>query len=333
MGWKKTLRSMGASARRSERNAQRRRRALEIQSKQLEKMQELERATYEVEVYENRIELLLSVHKECSDTWDWIAIKFAAPPASPERMHKHEELAQSALDEFKPGPLDKLLRRVDSKRDKLVQALDDAKKADEEEYQEAQRIYEQECENWEAASTLASRVLSGDLGAYLDAINQTDPFSDIVELGSTLEFQAHSTSLIVATLHVQGEKIVPSEIKSLLKSGKLSVKQMPKTRFYEIYQDHVCGSALRIARELFALLPIKMAIVNVVDELLDTHTGHMELKPILSVAIPRETLAKLNFETIDPSDSMRNFVHRMTFGKTKGFQAVEAINFSDLGLE
>jgi hypothetical protein len=330
MGWKGTLRSIEAAGRRAEREAQRRRRELERQRKQLERMQELERAAYEVEVYENHIDLLLSVHKECSNPWNWKAIKSAAPPREPERTHSHEESAQAALDGFKPSLLDKMLKRVDSKRDELAKAVEEAKKIDEREYQESLRAYEQEHRDWEAACELASQVLSGNPEAYLDAIRQTNPFSDIAELGSSVEFQVYGEFLVEAILHVQGEDVIPSEVKSLLKSGKLSVKQMPKSKFYELYQDYVCGCVLRIARELFALLPIKMVTVNAVGELLNTETGYKEMKPILSVAIPQETLRNLNLEMIDPSDSMGNFVYRMAFKKTKGFQAVEAIKPSEL---
>ncbi|MBU0493410.1 MAG: hypothetical protein KKA73_12445 [Chloroflexi bacterium] len=319
MGWKGTLRSMEAASRRSERDAQRRRRELERQRKQLERMQGLERAAYEVEVYENHIDLLLSVHKECSDPWNWEAIKSAVPPAEPGKTHTHEELAQAALDGFKPSLADKMLKRVDSKRDELAKAVEEARETDEREYQESLKTHEQEYTDWEATCELASQVLLGDQEAYLDAIRQTDPFSDIAELGSSVKFQVHDRSLVEAVLYVRGEDVVPSEVKSLLKSSKLSVKQMPKSKFYALYQDYICGCVLRIARELFALLPVKMVIVNAVSELLNTQSGYMETKPILSVAIPRETLQNLNFEMIDPSDSMSNFVHRMAFGKTRGF--------------
>lgn len=332
MGWKRTLRSIEATGRRAERDAQRRRRELERQRKQLERMQELERAAYEVDVYENYIDLLLSVHKECSNPWNWEAIKSAAPPAEPERTHSHEELAQAALDGFKPSLLDKMLKRGDSKRDELAKAVEEARQTDEREYQESLKAYEQEHMDWEAACELASQVLSGNQESYLDAIRQTNPFSDIAELGSSVKFQVHDRSLVEAVLHMQGEDVIPSEVKSLLKSGKLSVKQMPKSKFYALYQDYVCGCVLRIARELFALLPVKMVIINAVSELLNTQTGYMEVKPVLSVAIPQETLKNLNLEMIDPSDSMGNFVHRMTFRKTKGFQAVEAIEPSELQL-
>lgn len=101
---------------------------------------------------------------------------------------------------------------------------------------------------------------------------------------------------------------------------------MPKGRFYELYQDYVCSCILRVARELFALLPIEMVIIHAIGNLLNSKTGHLEDKPIISVATPRKTLETFNFEMLDPSDSMENFVHKMTFKKTKGFEAVEKLN-------
>jgi hypothetical protein len=329
LGWKGTLRSIRAELRRAERDAQRRQRELEKQHKQLEKMQELERAAYEVQVYENYIDLLLSVHKECSDTWDWEKIQSSEPPTKPTKSHTHEEVAKAKLDKFKPGVFGKILGRAESNRDKLVRNVRGARETDEKEYQEALQVYEQEYADWGAAREVGSRILAGIAAAYMDAIRQTDPFSDISELGSSIEFQAESSALVEVTLHVNSEQVIPSEVKSLLKSGKLSVKQMPKGRFYELYQDYVCSCVLRVARELFALLPIEMVIVNAMGSILNTQTGYMEEQPILSVAIPRKTLEGLNFEMIDPSDSMNNFVHRMTFRKTKGFSAVETLKASD----
>ena len=78
------------------------------------------------------------------------------------------------------------------------------------------------------------------------------------------------------------------------------------------------------------MLPARMVIVSAMGNLLNTRTGHMEEQPILSVAIPRETLDQLNLETIDPSDAMGNFVHHADFKRTSGFRAVEKIDVSTL---
>jgi len=330
MSWKGTLRSLEASIRRAEREALRRQRELERQRKQLETMQEMERAAYEVQVYENFIDVLVSVHKDSSETWDWESIQATNPPAKPTRSDSYERNAQNNLDSYKPGFVDKLLKRVESKRNDLVYAVKDGKRKDEQEHQEALKDYKQEYADWEAIRELATNILSGNIDAYTDAIRQADPFSEISQLGSSIEFKVDESNLVEATLHVNGEDVIPNEMKTLLKSGKLSIKNLTKTRFYELYQDYVCSSVLRVARELFALLPIEMTIVTAVGELLNTKTGYMEEQPILSVAIPREILNRLNFAMLDPSDSMGNFLHRMKFLKTKGLQPIEIIMPSDL---
>lgn len=329
MGWKGTLRSLAAASRQAERDARRRQRQLERQRTQLEKTQELERAAHEVQTYENYVALLLSVHKECSDICDWEAIGCSEPPDKPTRSPRHEESAQAELNKFKPGLFDKMLSRTESKREELASAVEDAKQADELEYHEALQRYNQEHAEWEMACELASGIVAGSAQACLDAIKQADRFAEIKELGSSVHFKAESSSLIEATLQANSEEVIPSEEKRLLKSGKLSARPIPKTKFYAVYQDYVCGCVLRVARELFALLPIEMVIVHAVGNLLNTQTGYMEEQPILSVAIPRKTLEGLNFEMLDPSDSMSNFVHKMTFRKTKGFSAVERLSPSD----
>ena len=42
--------------------------------------------------------------------------------------------------------------------------------------------------------------------------------------------------------------------------------------------------------------------------------------------MPSKTINSLNLETIDPSDSMQNFVHNMKFTKTKGFCVVKKVD-------
>jgi len=209
-------------------------------------------------------------------------------------------------------------------------AIEDGKAKDEQLYQDALNEYKQKYVDWEAIRELASKILSGDVDAFVEAIRQADPFSEISQLGSSVELKSDGSNLIEATLRVNGEDVIPNEMKTLLKSGKHSVKKMTKTRFYELYQDYVCGGALRVAREIFTLLPIEMTIVTAVGELLNTKTGYMEEQPILSVAIPRDTLNRLNFAMLDPSDSMDNFLHKMKFLKTKGFQKVDKILVSAL---
>ena len=145
-----------------------------------------------------------------------------------------------------------------------------------------------------------------------------------------LSKRADTSSIVEATIQVHEKHVIPKESKTLLKSGKLSVKQMPKTTYYDSYQDYVCVSLVRVARELFALLPMEVVIANATTPLLNTKTGHMAVQPVLSVVIPRATLEGAHLGTPDPSDAMSYFVHRMQSRKTKRFLSTHRLKPSDL---
>lgn len=326
MGWKGTVRSVRATVRAAERGAKRRQRELELEQKQFQKMQELEQAAYEVDVYENYIDVIQSMHKECSPRVDWNKVALLQPPRKPVKTTNTEKDAQLKLDNYKPGIIDRLFKREEKKRQILSQKVEEAIKSDEAHYKTKISSWKVKTEEWEESVSLAKALLGGNSDAKIKTIDNLQPFSEISNLGSSLSISVHNNGILEATINVHGTEIVPSETKSLLKSGKLSVKKMPKGQFNEVYQDYVCGCALRIGNELFSAIPDNIVLVTAVDELLNSQTGHLEEAPILSVALSRATIESLNLEAIDPSDSMVNFKHNMSFKKTKSFNRVERID-------
>ncbi|HKP48072.1 MAG TPA: hypothetical protein VJT50_15835 [Pyrinomonadaceae bacterium] len=325
MGWRGTLRSIEAAARRAERDARRQHNELLRQQKQHHKMLLRDQARLEVQLFENRIELLRSIHKECGPKWDWLSIKASRPPAAAVWCHEREITARAALDNFQPSFWDKLFRRAESKKHVLRSAVEQAQDQDAQAYATALSEYQTEFEQWQERTLIAERVLDGDLAAYKEVLEEISPYSEIADLGSTVHFRFEDSHIIDVTLTVNGQDVIPTETKSLLQSGKMSTKKMPQGQFWELYQDYICGCVLRVANETFALLPFKTVVITAVGDVLNTQSGHLEVKPLLSVAIPRRTLEKLDLNGIDPSDSMRNFVCRMDFRKTKGFMVVEKI--------
>jgi len=330
MGWKGALRSMEAAARRAEREAKRQHNELLRQQKRIQKMLERERAAFEVQLYENRIDLLRSIHKDCGPIWNWHTVYSSSAPAVPTKSHNRTKAAQLALNMFRPTFWDKVFRRVETKRNELTLALEQAEKADANEYLEAVSNHEKEMADWEEMRRIASRVLAGDHQSFKEVIEEIGPFREVSDLGSSVGFSFHDTTVIEVTLKINGQNVIPNETKSLLQSGKLSTKRMPQGQFYDLYQDYICGCVLRIAREIFALLPFEIAIVTALGEVVNAQTGHLEEKPLLSVAIPRRTLDKLDLNAIDPSESMKNFIHRMDFKKNKGFQVIARIETTSL---
>lgn len=329
MGVKGFIRAVQADIRRAERAARRRQRELERQQKEYAKMQELARAKFEVERYENRIEVLMSVHKDCGIAWDWQKLRNSNPPKKPMLNHGKESIAKMDLDDFKPGFFTKLFGLTERRMAKLKEAVHAAKIEDEADYKSALEQFEKDCQDWRDTQELAENICTGDTAAYYKAIKEINPFSEISQLGSSVKFSLIDSSIIEIELKPNSEEVIPSDIKTLLKSGKLSIKKMPKGQFNELHQDYVCSCLIRVSREIFALLPVEMAILHVSAQLLNSKTGYVEDCTIVSAAVPRKTIDKLNLKMIDPSDSMGNFVHNMKFKKQKGFEAVEKVSSSD----
>lgn len=280
------------------------------------KLEELERNKLIVEIYENKIEMIKSIHKECDNKIDWIKMEKSKPPYYPEKGEKgvNEANAIEKLQAYRPSFIDRLFRRQDKKIEGFRYLIEVAKKEDEKEYN-----------SWKELVDIAKKINNGDIQAYLDVIDEFRPLDDLVEFGSGFEFFLEDPDLIEVDFDVNTESVVPKESKSLTKTGKVSTKQMTKTKYFDLQQDYVCSCTLRIARDMFALLPLDYVVVNALEKRLDTSIGKRENEVILSVKIDRETLESLNMNLIDPSDSMENFECNMNFKKTGGLGKVDRI--------
>ncbi len=326
MGWRGTVRTIVAAANRAERDAVRRQHALEKYERQLEKQREIERAAHAVEKYENLIEVLQSVHKDCTSSVDWQGISSSSQPEEAADTHSSEQGAQSLLDKYKPNILHKIFKKEEQIRLGLSLKIEKAREEDQKRNQAKHDDHLAKVTDWRDSVAMAKRILSHDVAAYKEAIEEMNPFKELGTLGSEVTFSFPSGDKIEVAAHVHDEKVIPKDQMTLLKSGKLSVKPLPVSRFYEIYQDHVCSAVLRIGRELFALLPIEDVLVIATSILLNSANGKMEKSPILSVLLKRETMEKLNFESLDPSDSIQNFLNKMDFKKGRGFLAIDHVS-------
>ncbi|WP_256681749.1 hypothetical protein [Pseudomonas sp. R4-35-07] len=289
-------------------------------------MEALEQAAYEVDVYENHIDILLSMHKECAEPVKWKRLLSNPEPRQPLKSGTLEQEATHAAATYRPNFWARLFKLEARQRAVLLGKIGTAQAEDERQYQAQLDEWKTANTEWAEERDIAIRILDGDRQAKLDAIEAFESFAEISHLGSAIQMIVHEGGVLEARLAIHGSDVIPTEIKSLLKSGKLSTKAMPAGRFNELHQDYVCSCALRVGRELLAILPDDLVIVTALDNVLNSSTGHMEEQPILSAAFSRPTVDGLNLETIDPSDAMKNFVHNMSFKKGAGFSAVAALD-------
>jgi hypothetical protein len=264
--------------------------------------------------YNEYIEILKSLHKHSSEPIDWNNVKKTPPPLEKAADNKKEKQARQRLLSYSPSLLDKLFNNKEKRLKDLTTALDKAIITDKADYEQYLSDYQLAVTDWEYRQKIAAGVLAKDPDAYAAAIDYFKPFTEIKALGADVTVRYESTSISI-TLLVNPPEIIPTYHLMQISNGKVSKKEIPLSKFNELYKDYVCSCVLRLAREAYAYLPIELVYVHVVAADLT----------ILSVAIPQQTLHKIRFESVDPADSMRHFTHQMQFSKSGGFGAVERV--------
>ncbi|MET3576961.1 DUF4236 domain-containing protein [Bhargavaea ullalensis] len=264
----------------------------------------------QVDQYNARVAMLTSVHQEAADPVDWELLSAPALPTGADGPAVQK--AKRQLAGYRPTWRDRLFNRAEARRAQLEEAVKTAAAEDE-------RILAEQ----KKTEQLARKILAGDRSAWLSALEELDPFEDIRQLGSTVNVEIPDNGIPEAALLIGDGSVVPRDVMTLTQTGKLSVKPMAKKRFLLLYQDYVCSSVIRIARELFAVLPTDRILVNVYD---DSQADEPPIRGcILSVRIRREDLEGLDFAWLDPSDTIETFDHNMNYLKTKGFRTVEEL--------
>ena len=169
---------------------------------------------------------------------------------------------------------------------------------------------------------LAGLVLAGDDEAYLTVVEEMRPFDDLTEFGSDFEVGITVDDYMGVTFNVHSDSVVPSEVRTVLKSGKVSEEPMTMTMRNALVRDYITSTTFRVARDLFALLPIDRIVINAEESMLNPATGHEEDMTLLSVIFHREQFGKLNFDGIVPWEALSNFEHAMDFKPRKGLSPV-----------
>ena len=246
------------------------------------KSTEMEKNERLVEEFNEMLEEIRSLHEEATAPIDWNEVKNAPSP-------KKEE--------------DSLFSRF----------FEAAEQQDSQ--QEDESILQ-----WKADRELAERILQGDIDAYFEAVEAIQPFEKILDYGSDFELGTDIPDVIEVEFHARTSRVVPDRTLSLTPTGKLSTKAMTKTLHYDIAQDYICSCVLRVAREMFAILPVKQVLVHVEDEV----DGKNET--VLSVLFDRRHFEELDLENLDPSEALQEFECHMDFKKTQGLKPVERVD-------
>jgi hypothetical protein len=149
----------------------------------------------------------------------------------------------------------------------------------------------------------APAILKGDIDTYLQVIFDTNPLDDLLDYGSNFEFGTDNPSRI--------------EVEFVINDAALNdaAANSNQSGYNTLLQDFVCSVSLRIARDMFALLPVKDVVVHTV----------LGGETIFSVDFNLDAFSKINFEYIDPSNMATKFRNNMNFDQKKGFAPVNRV--------
>ena len=123
-------------------------------------------------------------------------------------------------------------------------------------------------EKWKLYHENAQAVLHGDVAAYLTVLKAADPMADLLPFAADLDVTASSADELNATFNAQPDMLA----------------EEPKR--------YLSAVSLRIARDLFAVLPVTEVRV----------VARQEEKELLSVRFTRQGLNKVRFAFIDPAE-------------------------------
>jgi len=317
MGWKGTMRSIAAASRAADREAARHHKAAV-------KAQKIEDAEDAVDEWEDYISKLISVHVDIADAINWEEIANTPKPKSPKLETSYHDSAKKAVDNFKPKFFDFLSGGSDKKQATLEEKFANSNEKDKAHFNSEKKNHKTAMKEWEQETSLARRLIAGENDAVKEVLEEMQSLTEQDLIGSQVSFTI-SDNGFHAIPEVHGDDIIPDYRRKQLASGSLSQTKMPVGEFNELYQDYVASVALKVAGDMFHILPLSEVYVTCVTPMLNTQTGHQELSAILSVQFVKETFKALNLSSIDPSDSMRNFNHVMKFKRTKGFEKIEPL--------
>lgn len=159
-------------------------------------------------------------------------------------------------------------------------------------------------ELWAYYHEMAPAVLDGDIDAYLQVVRDVGPLDDLLDYGGQFQFGTDKSSLM--------------EVEFVVNEETLETQRLEKNviQFFDLLQDFVCSTCIRIARDMFALLPVAEVVVHAV----------LGGDTVLSVRFDRDTMNRIKFGYVDPSDVMERFECNMDFQAGRGFAAVDRID-------
>ncbi|WP_152398516.1 hypothetical protein [Paenibacillus cellulositrophicus] len=272
---------------------------------------EAEKLAFEADWYDNQLEWIATIDQTYGEPVFWDVLAAMAPPFPRGEQGPKEKLAEENLAAFQPTRIQKLLKQDAMIREELERQVQLAREEDRKDYLA-----------WKAANDFAHDILDGNRTAYLRVLEEMAPLQELTMLGSGLEFSVRSSSEVEVELDVNSQQVIPREAKVRTEAGVASPElTVPERNDLEL--KYICGSVLRIAGELFALLPLESVVVQARDTKLNGKTGQEEYITVLSIRIERKFFAGYHAGRERCLEALMHCSHRMEYDPGTGFEPVD----------
>lgn len=322
------MRSYTAAVNRAHRVQQQHNREAARRYKLQQKMEQAQNAIQAEADWRSYVNVLKSIHKDHSEQMDWNEIANEPKPIEPNKKHKSEEIIQIQIDTFKPSFIDKLFGLTEKRLNALNAKLEKGKIEDTFNHKLKLNAYAKEVEEWTKLQSMSKAILKKEEQGYKEALEYFKPFDDITNLGKQLQFRL-SADHIDVELNTQSEGVIPDFELSLTSTGKLSRKDMSASKFNELYLEHICSCAIRIAKEITLYFPVSYITITVVSHDLNRATGHHQNNIILSVLINPKQINQLNLASVSVIETIKSFKNNLKFTKSNGFASVPKIDLEN----
>lgn len=269
----------------------------------------------EVQAFQEEVRFLTTLHhyEDYPSGISWEEIKNEEAPFLSGEVGPHTKEAQRIIEENKPGLWQRLFSSAGFKASSQ-KLLHEAKELDEE-----------MLGAWRNNKVLAEKMLHHDEEAYLAVLEDLGFSKVLEEYIKEVAFSYVDGDSLKGEVSIAVESFLPESYKTLTPTGRLSMKKYTKTEYYDMVSMFVSGLSYRLAKNLFHLLPVEDVLLNVYQGEVNTHSGVLEQKRILSVLFDRQTFEAIDFTKGHPVDHLQSFKHEVKFLKTRGFGEVPEV--------
>lgn len=268
-----------------------------------------------VSEYHELMDAVTDMHRKSDERIDWNYVYNSPEPFNINALGPRALKVKEQIDSYVPSASEKIFKsRLEKKMADMKKNLLKAMEEDEEAYN-----------GWRSLVDLAGEVLRGNIDAYFEVINEMRPLDDLLEFGVDFEFGSNSSDIIHVEYVADSASAVPFFTLSISKTGRLQKTNLSKSQHNELISIHIASSAIRIAKDMFALLPVEKTVVHIVDNYINELISKKERVTVLSVEFERDRLEIAEKAKSSPLDILQEFRHNMKFTKSYGFRPVDRI--------